>query len=231
MDKTEKSTSELVKEEINSSIYLKETLKKGLINYSALTRELLPKIKEKNRKANFASVLIAIQRYYDEIDKDNTEFEKFVKENLPNCELIIKNKILTLSYNRTKRVMALINEISREIRWDLGDMMFFIQGTGEITIILDKKNEKKFDRIKNDLVEKKDNVAVLSLREPDALTYSKEVPGFLALLTQTLADNNINIYELATTYKQTMFIVHEKNITKAYDALQKLIEHYKILSE
>jgi hypothetical protein len=127
--------------------------------------------------------------------------------------------------------MALINEISREIRWDLGDMMFFIQGTGEITIILDKKNEKKFDRIKNDLVEKKDNVAVLSLREPDALTYSKEVPGFLALLTQTLADNNINIYELATTYKQTMFIVHEKNITKAYDALQKLIEHYKILSE
>ncbi len=226
MEKAE-ATAQLVKEQINSRIYLKEILKKGLINYSALARELLPKIREQNKKANFSSVLIAIQRYYDEVGKENSEFERFVKQSLPNCELIIKNKIMTLSFNRTKKVMALINEISKEIRWDLGDILFFIQGSGEITVITDKKHEPKFDKIHSELVETKDNLALLSLREPDAATYSKEVPGFLALLTQTLSDNNINIYESATTFKQTMFIVHEKDITKAYEALNKLIEYYK----
>jgi len=226
MEKAE-ATAQLVKEEINSSIYLKEILKKGLINYSALAREILPKIKSKNSKANFASILIALQRYYEEVGKENTEFEKFVRQSLPNCELIIKNKIMTLSFHRTKRAMTLINEISKDIRWDMGDIMFFIQGSGEITVITDKKHEAKFDKLKSELVEKKDSLALLSIREPDALTYSKEVPGFLALLTQTLSDNGINIYESATTFKQTMFIVHEKDITKAYEAFNKLIEHYK----
>jgi hypothetical protein len=226
MEKAE-ATAQLVKEEINSSIFLLETLKKGIINYSELTRQLLPKIKEKNKKANFPSVLIAIQRYYDEI-KEKAGLPKQFGEILKDSDLIMKNNILDLTFERTKEVMKNINEVSKTIRWDMGDIMFVIQGTAELTVIIDKKNLKKFDTIKNKIIEKKEDLALLSLREPDEVSsYSRGLVGFFALLTTLLADKNINIWEAATTYKQNIFIIYESDLPKAYETLKKLIEFYK----
>lgn len=221
------TTAQLVREEINSSIYLKETLKKGLINYSELARQLLPKIKKHNKKANIASIIITLQRYYDSLKEKKSETEKFIESQMPKVELSIKNKIITYSYERNKKVADTITNISKEIKWGSGDMMFSIQGSSEITIIIDQKHEDKFNSIKKYLIEKKEDLATLSVREPEGIIYSKEVPGFLAILCSTLADNNVNIYECATTFKQIIFVLHKDQVLKAYEVFNKLAEHYK----
>ncbi len=220
----EKSTSELAKEEIMSSLYINEVLKRGMINFSALARDILPRIKCKNKKANFASVLIAIQRYYD--NNKSQDNKNVLLKLLKNSELIMKNKICSLTLERTKPVMSLINKISQQIRWDMGDIMFFIQGSSEITVVADKKNEKLFLRLGNKIIEKKENLALLSLRETEETSpYSKDIPGFLAILTNTLSDNNINIIDIASTYKQIIFILNEKDLMKSYSALDRLIKN------
>lgn len=225
-DIEEKSTAELVKEEIKSSLYLNEIIKRGLINYSALAREMLPKIKRKNAKANFAAILIAIQRYYDD-NKVNERADK-VGRLLIDCELIMKNRVISFTLERTKKVMTLVNEVSKNIRWDLGDIMFFVQGSAETTVIVDKKNEKNFSYLGKSILEKKEGLALLSLREfGETEMYSKDIPGFLAFLTSTLADNGINIVDIASTYKQIIFVVGEKDLTKAYNVLDNLIEHHR----
>ena len=222
MEKAEK-TAQLVKEEIASSLFVNEALKKGLINYSALARELLPKIKIKNKKANFSSVLIAIQRYYDEVNEKKSN-ETELKKIISKSELIVKNKIISFTFERNKKVMGLINTISSEIRWDLGDILFFIQGAGEVTVIFNRKNLFKFDKLKSNIIEKKESLAILSLRESDEMeNYSKDVKGFLAFLTSTLADNNINIIDIASTYKQIIFVLDEKDVISAYEILNKII--------
>jgi aspartokinase len=219
----EKTTAELVKEEIKSSLYINEILKKGLVNYSALVRMLLPKIQKINKKANFQSVLIAIQRYHDEIklEKSDEGIGKILKE----AELIMKNHIVSLTIERTKQAMNLINKVSQTIRWDLGDIMFFIQGSGEITLILDKKNAGKFTNLGKKIIDKRENLAIISIKEAPA--YSKDTKGYLALLCSTLADNNINILDIASTHAQIIFIIDEKDLSKAYETLNRLIEHYK----
>ena len=225
MEKAE-ATAQLVKEEIYSSIVLLESLKRGLINYSELARQLLPNIKSQNKKANFSSVLIALQRLYDELKSQKQE--KDFGEILKDSELIMKTNIVDLAFERTKEVMKLINEISKEIRWDMGDIMFVIQGTSEITVICDKRNLKKFDKVRSKIVEIKENLSMLSLREPEEVSsYSRDMIGFLAYLTTALADKNINIWEVATTYKQSIFILYESDLPIAYDTLKKIIEHYK----
>jgi hypothetical protein len=225
MEKPEK-TAKLVKEEINSSFFILESLKKGIINYSELARQILPKIKQENLKANFASVLIAIQRYYDEV-KDKKVHEGF-RDILTGSEIIMKNNIIDLTYERTKEVTKTINEVSKIIKWDMGDILFIIQGNCEITVIIDKRNLKKFESIKNQLLEKKENLALLSLREPeDIFAYSKGLVGFFALLSTLLADKNINIWEAATTYKQNIFVIQESDLPKAYETFRTLIEFYK----
>jgi hypothetical protein len=229
MEKAE-TTAQIVKEEINSSVFILESLKKGIINYSELARQLLPKIKKMNNKANFASVLIAIQRYYDEV-KEKTEYSDKFREILKDSELIMKTNIVDLTFERTREVMKEVNEIAKTIRWDMGDIMFIIQGTGEVTIIIDKKNLKKFEKIKNRIIEKKEDLALLSLREPEEITsYSRGLVGFFALLSTLLADKDINIWEAATTYKQNIFIIYESDLPKAYETLSKLIEFYKNVS-
>jgi hypothetical protein len=225
MEKPE-ATAQLVKDEIYSSIFLLESLKKGIINYSELARQLLPKIKEQNKKANISSIIISLQRLYEEIK--NEKRENSFKEILENSELIMKTNIVDLTLERTKEVTKIVSEISKEIKWDIGDVMFIIQGTSEITVILDKKNLKKFDRVRGKIIEIKENLAMLSLREPEDLSsYSKGVVGFLAFLTSALSDKNINIWEAATTYKQNIFIISEEDLPKAYEILKKLIDHYK----
>lgn len=219
----EKSTSELVKEEIKSSMIINEALKKGLINYSSLVRLLLPNIQQQNKKANFQSVLIAIQRYYDEIklEKSDEGIGKILKE----AELIMKNNIVSLTMERTKQAMTVINKVSQTIRWDLGDIMFSIQGTGEITLVIDKKNSSKFTNLGKKIIDKRENLAIISIKEAPA--YSKDTKGYLALLTSTLADNNINVLDIASTHAQIIFIINENQLTLAYETLSRLIEHYK----
>jgi hypothetical protein len=220
------TTAGLVKEEVMSSIFLAESLKKGIINYSELARQLLPKIKTQNNKANFSSVLIALQRLYEEVKHEKQESS--FKEILRGSELIMKTNIVDLTLERTKEVTKLVSEISKEIRWDMGDVMFIIQGTSEITVILDKKNLKRFDRVKNRIIETREDLAMLSLREPEELSsYSKGIVGFLAFLTSSLADKKINIWEAATTYKQNIFIISESDLAKAYETFKNLIEFYK----
>ena len=223
MEKAEK-TAQLVKEEIDSSLFTLECLKKGLINYSELTRQLLPRIALKNPKANFSSVLIAIQRYYEELNGTSNKYLQF-KDILKESELIMKTNIVDLTFERDKEVMKTINEISSEIRWDMGDVLFLIQGAFEITVIIDKKNLKKFDKINSKLIEKKEGLAILSLREPEEINaYSRSLVGFFSLLSTLLADKNINIWETATTYKQNIFIIYESDLMFAYNTFKKLIE-------
>jgi len=217
-----KKTAELVREAIKSSLFINETLKNGLINYSALTRVLLPKIQEKNPKANFQSVLITIQRYYDEVK--GKKIVKEFKEILKDSELLMKNQIVSITFERNKFVMDKINKISKNIRWDMGDILFFTQGNSEITLVIDKKNKLKLNIIKEYILEEKDNLSILSLREPEKLkAYSKNVQGFLALLTSALSDSHVNIYDISSTYKQIIFVIEEKYLTKAYETLNKLI--------
>jgi aspartokinase len=140
----------------------------------------------------------------------------------------MKNKICSLTLERTKDVMNLINNVSKTIRWDLGDIMFFTQGSGEITVVIDKKNEKKFSGLGAKVIEKKEELTLLSLRETgESARYSKDIPGFLSLITGKLAEREINIIDIASTYKQVIFVLNEKDSTKAYSILDNLIKHYQ----
>ena len=217
------TTSRLVKEEIDKNIFVKESLKESLINYSALTRKILPKVKKKNNKANFSSVLISIQRYHDQIGDEG--INKNIKKILSNSEVIMKNNICSLTVERDLEAIKKVEEISKDIRWDLGDILFFIQGSGEVTIIIDNKNKSKFGEVNSKIIEKREDLATLSLRENENLKkYSKDTKGYLALLTNKLAEKDINIVDITSTYKQIIFILDEKDLTKAYNEINKLIK-------
>jgi hypothetical protein len=123
-------------------------------------------------------VLIAIQRYYDEIKSPNSKNN--FSEILQDSELIMKNKIVSLTLERTKDSLNFIAKLAKKIRWDLGDILFTTQGSGEVTIVLDKKNARIIEKSKLKILEKKLDLSIISLRETEELeSYSKDEIGFL----------------------------------------------------
>jgi len=217
--------AELVRYEIKNSLFIQELLKEGLVNHSALARKTLPSIKKQNKNATFDSVLIAVKRFIPELEKESISVE--LSKIIANSELIMKNDIVEITTVRTSDIFDWITKFSNKIRWDLGEIFFIIQGSGEITFILDKKNRAYFSKLKNFLIQEEDDLALISIREKADKIFSKEVPGYLSLLTTILNDHNINIVEIASTHNQMIFIIKEKDLTKAYDILSNLIKYHR----
>ena len=83
--------TKLTEDYIAAHPFVKDCLKKGLINYSSLTRQICLDL-NLNVKKNFDAVLIACRRYYGKI-KTSATSEKKILDILKNSKIEVKNKI------------------------------------------------------------------------------------------------------------------------------------------
>ncbi|WP_234394346.1 ACT domain-containing protein [Thermococcus piezophilus] len=66
------------------------------------------------------------------------------------------------------------------------------------------------------------------LRDQTALTIISpgriiETPGVVAFMTSALSSNGINITQVISCYKDTIFVIDRKDTPKAYQILEELI--------
>ena len=222
------NTAEIVREELDKDIFLQNSLSKELINNSALARELLPMVKGKNKKATLESVTISISRYASSLKQE--KLEKALIEQVANSQLSLKNDIVHATFSRNNAVVSAINEISKKIKWDLDEVLFINQGSGEITIVFDKKNKHLFNNILQGALEVRENSAILSIREPKTkdLTPSIEVKGLYSYFISQISKHGINILDIVSTRTQITFVIIESDLTKAYDVVNDCIKFFRI---
>jgi aspartokinase len=59
------------------------------------------------------------------------------------------------------------------------------------------------------------------------LTFTKDflyTPGVLFNIIRNIAWDNINIFEIVSTYTELTFVIHKKDAMKGYNALEKIAE-------
>lgn len=222
------STPTVVQRAIRNDVFIEAMLARGLINYSALARVLLPQVQQKNRTANFESVLIAIQRFAQNLEKPEP-IDKNLREVLAKTEIIMKNDIVQLTFERDKKIYDSILETSKKIRLDVGELFFLIQGSRDISIFLDMHKANELKSLLKKATNTTKRLAIISLREPSYKMreneLSREIPGYLAFLTTLFAKNAINIVEIASTHSQMIFVIGEKDLGKAYEVLDECIKY------
>lgn len=217
-------TTELVKKELQSDLYLLEILKDNLVNVSALSRKLLSKIKSENPKATIESISIAIKRYVEQ-EKKSRISEK-LKKIIANTQLSTKNDIIHVTFKRNQNVVNQISKISSKIKWDNEEIFFVNQGSGEITVILDKKNKQLLEECKQYTVEYTKNLAILSLKESFQME-GRDIPGLYAYFINQISRNGINLIEIVSTLSQLTFVVSENDIIKAYELINAKIKYFR----
>ncbi|KKW19092.1 MAG: hypothetical protein UY63_C0022G0011 [Parcubacteria group bacterium GW2011_GWA2_51_10] len=220
-------TASLVREEIEKDIFLKNSLFKGLINNSALARLLLLTIKKRNPKATLESVTISIVRYAQDLNTNSLETS--LTSHIAHSHLSMKNDIVHATFPRNASIFGVVSDISKKIRWDLDEVLFVNQGSGEITIIVDKKNFPLIEGISSEAIEIRKDTATVSISESKIKGVEEgiEIPGLYSYFINQVSQEGITLLDIVSTRSQLTLVIKEKDLTRAYDILSNCIRHYR----
>jgi len=208
------TTAAITKEYVSQHPGIKECLKKGIINYSALARLIAEKAEIKN-KSSLAAILVAATRYGEELRKQKT-YEKEVIELLRKGGIEAKNKIAVAIVEKSFFTGALV-ELEKEIK-QKGGVFNAIEGSSTITIIMSQsflpELKKKFG---SSIVKATENLTEIIIKTSENV---ENIPGVVSYITSLLAENNINIVEVMSCWTDTILIIDEKDFSKSVELLK-----------
>lgn len=204
----EKSTAELTTEYVHNHPYIKNCLKQNLINYSSLSRHIAKQLKIE-KKTSMEAILIALRRLEIKLKKESNN-EYTINKLLQDSEIQIKNKICIIILNKQFN-FNLIQKNEKEIK-DNNSLYYLIEGSENYILIIQEKYSKQIEKeLNNYIIKIEKNLSLININSKENI---EETPGVIAYLTSLFAENNINILEFLSCWKDTLFIVKNKDIHK-----------------
>ncbi len=199
------STAELTEKFISEHPAIKDCLKKGLINYSALSRFIAAELP---KGTSSEAVAIAAIRFRDGIKDEKRDRE--ISSLFRRSNLEVKNNIMRFTIAKHIYPDSLI-DIEREVkkhRW----LFFAIEGTETITLLVQKQSAPLIQkRLKSFIVSTKKDLSLITFTS----TGIQETEGAVAYLTGLFFENGINIEEFMSCYDDTLIVIKSSNVPRA----------------
>ena len=194
--------------------FVKDCLKKGLINYSSLTRQICLDL-NLDAKRNFDAVLIACRRFYSKIKSEAT-IEKKILEILKNSKIEVRNKINAVVLEKGIFFPNLL-DIEKEAKKS-NETFHIVDGATAITIITSDEFAKKTTQtFRNKIIKESGDLVEVILKSPRQI---ETTAGVISYLYSLLGENDINVYETLSCWTDTIFLVEEKDLSKVMALLR-----------
>lgn len=181
--------------------YLKEVIREGVVNYSALARKISIEAFGDVKKEN--AVKMALIRLTKRMEELESDIERRILALLKKSSMIIKSKVAVVI---STRQLEGVKPLS------------FAKSGRHITYILEQREldglEKKPSRIE-------ENLNLITIESPEEL---EEVPGVISYILGALASEGINVVEFISCYTDTLLVVKSADTERAYSILSKIME-------
>ena len=210
--------SHLVEKIVNERPLLFQALEQGIVSFGNLAEQLESEIKEELRKeVKRSAIVMALRRYSDKIES---------KHKLPkfdfHSEINMKTNLCDIAIQKSQTLLQKLQKINKIADYAKGDTLNIIRGNYEVSIVT---NLKHLASIKKELkgekvIKVEENLVALSLNFSEKFLYT---PGVISTVVRKLTWEDINIYELISTFTELTFIISKKDATKGYNALQRLV--------
>lgn len=209
------STASVVREYIDTHPSIKDGMRMGIINLSALARRIMD---EKGIRSEEAA-LMACRRY--ELDPKSKINEEAILKVLRRSKLEIRTKVVTMTVRTSWHMYAKLEKVMSTLR-GRDQNVHVIQGTAGVTIICDGAVAKEVRDIlgEDEILKEEKDLVELIVNSPDVI---EDVPGILAFLASSLSSKGINFLEVISCYKDTMFVIEQKDMMAAFDTINKII--------
>jgi aspartokinase len=190
-------------------------MSQGLINNTALARYI---IEEKKVDSTLDAVSSAIRRYkldrYDEIFSTANEIVSL-------GSISTKSKLANIALMKDTEIEELLPKLFSIIQFHRGDVLRIIQADEAIKILVNEKNLNTVLQLfpKKKIIKIERNLAEINMHlHPEAVN----TPGIIAVISNELALNDVNVMETMSCVPEMLWFVKEKDVLKAYNVLYQL---------
>ncbi len=200
------TTTELTVRYLEEHPSIKDCLKKGVVNYSKLSRRIAAELGI-GKKTSMEAILIACRRYAAKLKEDAAGEEKILGI-LRQSKLEIRNKIAVVIVDKKIYVDNLI-ELERKLR-KRAETFYAIEGVNAFTVIVSEEflGEMK-GLFKRNIIKVSGSLAMITLRSPREM---ETTPGVVSYLYSLFGGHGINIVETMSCWTDTIFLVSEADI-------------------
>jgi len=206
------TVSRLVSDYVEKHSSVQECLQDGLINYSALARQIK---KETKSPASVESFLIAARRLKNQLQKENRD--DAVINLLKKSTIETKNRIQVYTVDKDIMPEKLL-DIEKTIKKNK-DMIFIIEGTRTITIIIEQKYTKDIEKIfRYNFLEKKKDLCLITISSKGI----GRTQGVVHFLTGLFNSRGINIEEFISCFDDTLIIIRSKDLAQVLDFMHRI---------
>lgn len=210
------SIPEKVEELVNQSPYVREAMTDGLINLSALARQLKPTIEKALMKdVSESAVFIALQRYAATM---KPYYQVNPADYLAN--LTLRSELFELTVKNSLTLLTKLSKLAAALEDNHAALFIFTQGQFETTIITSKSIEVEL------LAALRDETIASQIPDLTGIALQRthgqiETTGVLQFPLRILAWEGISVIEIITTLNEIMIIVRDFEVDRAVASIRE----------
>ncbi len=206
--------SDAVSDIVASSEFAAEGLMNGCLNLSAYAKQILPLVEERTRKPVKRGAVVAALSRYAKTQENSAPFVPKIDAH----NLVSRSGLAEITYTKTPESQQLVSKLHNDPKFTRSHFFVVTVGIGEISIIttMDLAEEIKelFASQTPTLYMK--NLSSLSMQIAES---GIETPNQFYTIIKQFALRRINIIEFVTTFTELSFILDEKDLKQAFNAL------------
>ena len=206
---------------IHKEPFLVENIQNGLINISALARQLEPKLSKKvGKKLNVNAIIMTIKRMEIEEIKKSRPLKKQIKN---IGDLTVKSGLIDYSFQNTPEFEKMSSKFSLKQLTNTKGFHTLCKGIHETTVIISENLKSIFEKSLGDIpyLARQEDLASITIQLPKLNT---EVSGLYHYLLGIITWRGISIVEVISTTHELTIILKEEHVSAALEALMKIKE-------
>lgn len=193
--------------------FIRESLKKNLINFSALARKIIEE--EKLKKTDFEAVVVSLRRLSEKKFSVH-DFEGKIISLLKKGKIEVVNKITVIVLDNKIYLSQLAKIVNEAVEND--ETFHLIHGSRTFTLITSfDVGQKILKYFSQNVVSSKHELVEIIVRTGKEI---ESTPGVVAYMYGRFAENGVNILETLSSWTETVFVIEENDTLKAMQALK-----------
>lgn len=212
-----------VEEVIKKKPFLEGALVEGLVNLSALARQLKPDIEKKmGKEINDSAVIMALNRLVPRLELMSAMKFKKVVENIG--DIIVRSNLADYAFSNSPTLYEKQAILLDKVRSMKDLFCTFSQGIYETTLVVSNTIVPLVDEIfkEEHNIAKTLNLSSITVKLPHENTIC---PGVYYYIFKELAWDNINITEVISTTNEFTVVVSDEDIHRAFTILMEAKRH------
>ncbi len=212
--------SQAVESLIKVKPFIVESLSSGLINVSALARQIKPDVeKQIQKKCNNGAVVMALNRLIPELQSTfNQDLNKMISM---LGDIIVRSDLTDYTFQNSNTLAKCHLKVFESVANHSDIFYTMVRGVHESNLVISSLYANLVDTyfLNEELKIKKHDLSSITLKLHESNT---QVPGFYYNILKAVAWEGINIIEVISTTNEFTILVNEEDVDRAFSELKRL---------